>query len=193
MAWSYDARSARYRDMGSGRYLSKGTVVKLRDEAVDAATKEARTLAEKVANGSLSPSDFGAEMRKLMKTVHIAQYELGRGGMNAMTASDRGALGRVLRTEYAFLDKFVRELSAPDLDPVKVADRAALYTESSLKSYHRGLAAAHGIETPDEVPPVHPACRCSLSVSGDAWVWTTADDPCPICSALASQYQGVAA
>lgn len=196
MRWGYDPKSSRYRNLDSGRFMSTKAVVKIRDDIVEKATVEARTLAGRVANGTLSAGDFGSEMRKLIKTVHGAQYSLGRGGVNALTRRDIGGLGRTLKAEYGFLDGFVRDLAAPNLDAAKVAARAELYMESSIKSYERGRASALGVKTPQNVPPLHPACRCSLDYQTEdgkpVVYWRVADGPCPACTAMASAYNPLA-
>lgn len=194
MRWGYDPKSSRYRNLDSGRFLSTKAVVKIRDDIVDKATSEARTLAGKVVNGTMTVGDFGAEMRKLIKTVHSAQYSLGKGGVNALTRRDFGAMGRTLKAEYKFLDGFLRDLEAPDLDAAKVARRAELYMESSIKSYERARAAALKVKPPAVTPPAHSRCRCQLSYQTEdgkpVVYWVTAEDErvCPICTGLASQY-----
>lgn len=195
--WGYDARINRYRDLSSGKLLSRNTVTGYRDKIVDAASKRTSELAHQVASGTITPSDFAAEMRKIVKIVHVAQFELGKGGRNAITATDRGIIGRALRDQYAFLDSFQRDIEAAvkagTVNGEQIANRAALYVEDGVAMHERAAAEARGVELPPESPPVHNRCRCSWrwSIEDGKHVayWVLGDAPCPQCSALASQYQ----
>ena len=193
--WGYNTASNRYHDLDSGKFLSTKSVIRIRDEIVTQAATDARALGEKVASGEISRAAFGDEMRKLIKVANTANYALGRGGVNAMTAQDRGALGSLLRGEYKALDGFLRDVQRKTVEGDAVANRAELFIDASVGAHERGKMAAQGV-TMDEHPPLHPRCACWLSyttnAAGETLVtWHLGDRPCPECSALSERYQGV--
>lgn len=193
-SWSYDDRINRYRDGTTGRLLKKDTVVGYRDAIVDKAATRTAELANAVANGTITPSDFAAELRKITKEVYATQYSLGRGGVNALDRSDIGKLGSALRSQYEYIDRFQRDIEAEKItDATSIANRAELYVESGVSAYEQGNASARGMELPPTSPPVHNRCRCSwrwaIEDGKHVAYWKLGDRPCVICGDLAEQYQ----
>ena len=178
--WEYEAASRRYRDKRTGRWLSHTRMIELRDDYVTAYQSRVTGLAERVMSGDMTLQQWERGMRRELKSLHIGQYELGRGGRKAMTQSDWGRLGAEMRRQYEYLGNFVTEIAAGNLSPAQVAARSQLYLEASTASYERGRAAAHNL-----VLPAYPGdggtrclvnCRCHwrISETEEAWncFWT---------------------
>lgn len=170
----------------------------MRDRVLDTASKEARTLAEQAAKGTISPETFRAGMRELLRNVHGSEAIFGRGGVNAMTPADWGRLGQTLKGEYAYLEGFVTDITT--LTPEQAAARANLYMGGAVQSYEKGVAASLGIE---DSMPVYPGdgstrclgnCRCTwVHVrNGDTMesTWQTEQDGevCQDCAANGRKY-----
>lgn len=196
--WVFDRTVNRYRDESTGRFLAKKTVTSLRDRVLDTASKEARTLAEQAAKGTITPETFRAGMRELLRNVHGSEAIFGRGGVHAMTPADWGRLGQTLKGEYAYLEGFVADIAT--LSPEQAMARAQLYMGAAVQSYEKGVAASFGIE---DSLPVYPGdgstrclgnCRCSwVHVRGGDTIestWQTEQDGnvCPDCAANGRKY-----
>lgn len=187
MPWSYDPRTARYRDSRTGRFLAHETIVQIRDTFAERVRVEMGKVTDAYQSGRLSAGEWKTAMRGQLKNSTIASYELGKGGGEQMTAADYGRVGRALRDQYAYLEKFAAQV--PQMTPEGVSVRAQLYAETAIGAYETGRAQAliqAGVKEAtwhtaadeavcpicepldgvtidlktDELPPLHPRCRC---------------------------------
>lgn len=76
------------------------------DDALAAAERDMRTLAEQLRRREISLPKWELEMRALMKDAHVGAAMLARGGQAQMSQADYGRVGRVLREQYQFLGRF---------------------------------------------------------------------------------------
>jgi hypothetical protein len=202
MPFRWQPTANRWRDETSGRFLGNRQVVALRDEAVAAAGRDARSLAERAVRGEVAPDAFRAGMREVSRNAHTANYLLGRGGVNAMQASDFRTLATSLRTEFGHIDRFAWDVEAGTLSEAQAAARAELYAGAGVRSYEQGVASAWGVEA--ELPG-YPAdggtqclsrCRCSWRLNptehGIAATWVLGGaDPCDGCRQRAAAWNPV--
>lgn len=194
--WGFDVKAKRYRDLSSGKFLGKKSVVAIRDAVVAAATADARALAERAVRGEITTDEFRAGMRVALRNAHVAEYALGRGGVNAMTPSDFGKVGRALRDQYAYLNRFALEIEAGMLSEAQAAARASTYTGAGVTSFEQGQASAWGATTP--ILPGQDCygmgnCRCSLSYKETETTieitWNLGGtNPCPVCQQHAGDF-----
>lgn len=168
----WDKSARRFRHGESGRFVSARTIDRVRDEMLDRSVARVDALTEAFTSGRMSRDAWWLAMRAEIKQVHIAEYLLARGGRNAMTQSDWGRIGRELRTQYAYLERFLAEI--PTLSEKEVAARARLYVAGANSAYSRGQASAWN----NVRLPAHPGdgstqckryCRC-------AWVMGETDE-----------------
>lgn len=165
MAFQYVRSVNRYRDSATGRYVSRATVLDYVERIAQAGSDKAAAYAALVANGELSAADFGLRMRAELKQAYIQEYILGRGGRDAMTPSDWGAIGAMLRKEYNLLNGFVADIEAGNLSEAQIRARANLYFMTARQAYERGNARAHGVPTlpaygRDGSTECHSMCGC---------------------------------
>lgn len=189
--WSWVATSKRYRDE-KGRFVSAAKVRDLRNGYVEQQQVWARDLAGSVADRHMTVQQWERAMRDRTKRAFTAEYLLGRGGTNAMTAADWGTLGSMLKEQYRYLRGFAEDMVAGDLSAEYVANRAGLYFHSATQAFERGRATAWGVEPP-QVPgdggtQCLARCNCYLeykTVEGGVEVtWRTAagSDTCQDCA-----------
>jgi len=173
--WEYDAGSRRYRDKRTGRWLSHNRMIAMRDDYVAAYETRVAGLAERVMSGDMTLQQWERGMRTELKSLHIGQYELGRGGRKAMTQSDWGRLGAEMRKQYGYLNGFASEVATGSLSPAQVATRSQLYVEASTASYERGRAAAHRLVLPaypgDGSTQCRVNCKCHWRITEDQTKW----------------------
>jgi hypothetical protein len=191
--WVFDATANRYRDPKTGRFIGRARMLALRDTFVEAAKETVAELAARVAQ----PGWLEA-MREQLKQVYIDQYCLGRGGRNAMTPSDWGRVGNMLREQYKYLNDFAADIVAGKLSEAQIAARARLYMASSRQAFEKGKTYGAGIPP----LPAYPAdgstacksnCACYWSIeefpNEYRCVWTlTAAEHCPDCLERASKW-----
>ena len=200
--FEWDPRTRRFRDLDSGRYLSHATIVDLRDTFAEAHDTRLRALAHRLATREISVQQWEAAMRDELKAIHVAQYMLGRGGRNAMTAEDWGRVGHVLRDQYAYLRAFAEEIARGQLTEARAGARSEHYARSGTQSMERGRAAAYSgtLHLPaypgDGSTACKGKCRCywRISEQADVWVcrWTrTARESCDTCVSRASAWSAL--
>lgn len=173
--WEYEAASRRYRDKRTGRWLSHTRMIEMRDDYVTAYQSRVTGLAERVMSGDMTLQQWERGMRRELKSLHIGQYELGRGGRKAMTQADWGRLGAEMRRQYEHLRGFAADIAAGNLSPAQVAARSQLYLEASTASYERGRAAAHRLVLPaypgDGSTQCRVNCKCTWRITEDETAW----------------------
>lgn len=196
--WSFDTKARRYRSGETGRFIGKRQVTALRDAVVDAATREARGLAEQAARGEITAEAFRDGMRLAIRNAHAAEFIFGRGGVNSMTPSDFGRLGQTLRQQYAFLDRFASEIEAGTVSEAQASARATMYVNGGTRSFEQGQAAAWGLATAlpcypaDGGTPCLTSCRCSWQIKETETAieatWRVNAEACPGCVARGERY-----
>ncbi len=196
--WSFDVRAKRYRSGETGRFLAKAKVVAIRDTVVDAATREARSLAGQAAKGAISPETFRDGMRLAIRNAHGAEYIFGRGGIPSMTSADFGRLGAEMRRQFTYLDGFAREIEAGLVSEAQAAARAQMYVNGGTKAFELGQSAAWGIEGQLPLMPGDNClgmsnCRCSWSIHETGGMveatWKLGGaNPCGPCQGNAARY-----
>lgn len=175
MAWQWSERSRRYRDTETGRFLSASVVNQLRDGFVEARTTAIDQLAEDLISEAVDVAGWVARMRDEIKLLTLAEYEFGRGGKNSMTATDRGAVGAMVKAQYAYLQQFAREIADGLLSEAKIRARARLYGRSATAAHGRGTTAAYGLRLAQVPGDGQTACltncRCTLRIDEDDEEW----------------------
>ena len=175
-----------------GTFVSEKTLVNVRDTWIKARGPVVRDLAAQLKAGNISISEWVLEMRTELKTVHGAQFVLGRGGLGNMTQSDWGKLGANLRQQYGYLNDFANQTIAnPQWSEGRIAARAQMYLEASSASFEQGRS--RGVGTPSL--PQYPGdgntqcltnCKCYWRIVSKATEWhcywtLQAAEHCPDC------------
>jgi hypothetical protein len=170
--WQWEPRTRRYRESASGRFLGSNRMAGLRDAFRASMAREARRVTAGLIAGDTALPVWVQEMRGVIKTAYIDQYVMGRGGRGAMTQSDWGACGQLLREQYAWLDQFAQATAGGALTAAQVQARAALYIASSTQAFERGKAAAWNL-----MLPAYPGDGSSECRSNDRCVWIITETP----------------
>lgn len=106
--WSREA--ARYRDLSTGRFVARATVTELLEAQVNSAERRLGNLVTAAHEGRVSPAWFAETMRTELRRAHLQNRALGVGGMDRLTQSDYGSVGRKLRDDYARVARLAQEL-----------------------------------------------------------------------------------
>jgi hypothetical protein len=157
----------RYRDVATGQFVAREAVLDYVDRITRSGSNASGVLADLVSDGTLSPADFGQRLKDELKSADIQAYILGRGGRDLMQPRDWGALGNMLKPEYARINQFVADIEAGDLTPGQIRARAALYFQRAREGYERGHARAHDLPT----LPAYPGDGTSECMNGCLCRW----------------------
>ena len=139
----------RYRDAGSGRYISARQVRAELDRFVDSAGRNAaRDLTEQLRAGRIALPEWQTAMARAVKNVNYAAVAAASGGVENMTAVERGRAGAIIREQYKYLRNFAADIESgkQPLDG-RAVRRAESYMASARGAYYEqkraGAAAAH--------------------------------------------------
>ena len=136
----------------AGTFVSQKKMVGLRDDLIANQKERVNDLARRVANGDIRLERWQLEMREIVKENFINQYMLARGGRNAMTPTDWGRLGNMIRGQYRFLDSFAADIANGRYGESGIAARARMYIESSGQAYERANAVTRGMPDLPQYP-----------------------------------------
>lgn len=184
--WVWEPRARRYREKASGRFIDQTRLRELRNLWTDRMLARSDRLVERLAAKEIDLPTWVGEMRNLIKDTYGAQYMAARGGRHAMTQSDWGRVGRMVRDQYGYLQGFARDLAGGRLSEGQAMVRARLYIESSTQAFEQGKRESFGL--PAGALPQMPGdgqtecltnCRCYWHIRelADRWECTWTLDP----------------
>ena len=139
-AWSYDRKTGRYRDE-RGRFLSKDAVGKLVDGRIGKLETQLKGFTRMLTDGSITLEQWQGSVREAIKIAHIQAAIIGHGGRSSMGSAEYGRIGQRLRTEYSYLQGFVRDLLDGRISGAMAVARIGLYAQSVRGSYWEGSEA----------------------------------------------------
>lgn len=197
--WSYDQASHRYRNTSTGRYIGQSTMVGLRDQFIESKKAAGDDLAGRLSRGEVSIQQWELEFRKQVKTAFVDEFVLGKGGRNAMTQSDWGAVGRMIRDQYTFSHEFARDIADGELSLAQIEARGRLYMDSATQAYERGRGASFGGLSLPEYPAdgnqiCKSNCRCSWVIEETdtewrcTWQLSSGGETCDTCLGNAEKW-----
>ncbi len=139
----------RYRDTSTGRYISARQVRGELDRFVDSAGRSsARALTEQLRDGRIALPEWQSGMARAVKNVNYAAVAAASGGVQNMTAVERGRAGHIIRGQYEHLRGFAKEIETgkQPLDG-RAVRRAEMYVQHGRAAFHEqqraGQIAAH--------------------------------------------------
>lgn len=127
----YDPKTRKF--LNGDKYVSHLETREAIDRLLAFIKKESARYAKAFNEGKLSPDEFNFAMRELLKAGHIVSSSVGRGGRERMSVSDWARVGRKIKWQYGFLDRFTQKLKRGV--PINVRSRAAAYVNSVFISY----------------------------------------------------------
>jgi hypothetical protein len=133
--FTWDARSRRYRYADSGKFVPREAMLNLQKGYVETIKGDLQTLGGLVADGKISLKTWQETTAQTIKTLHINQAILGRGGVDQMTPADYLAVGRELRSQYKYLRQFAVDLTQGTMTRAQFEARLNLYANSSNISF----------------------------------------------------------
>lgn len=135
--WSYDRNAGRYRNQ-KGQFLSKKAIGAIVDGRINKLEQQLKGFTEKLINGAITLDQWQGSVREAIKITHIQAATIGYGGKAEMGRSEYGRIGQRLRSEYIYLQGFVRDLIDGRISAPMAMARIGLYAQSVRGSYWQG-------------------------------------------------------
>lgn len=179
-SYTWDRSALRYRDAG-GRFVSRAEVRQALDDALRSLRREMRETTQRMRAGELTVGEWRVQMQQAVKDVHLFSAALARGGWDQLTQRDFGRVGRIVRKQYGYLEKFA--IAIADGLPLdgRVLVRTDLYFEAGRETYHTTEGAAIDPDEFDQERSVlHPADHCDECVDEAEAGWQPRGEVVPI-------------
>lgn len=132
----YGWNGTRYYDLETGQFVSNAAVREGLEGVMDASALQMNALTQQLIDGGISLADWQTGMMQQIKITHTTSAALSQGGWAAMTQSDWGATGQLIRAQYDYLRNFAAEIASgkQPLDG-RALVRADLYADAANGTY----------------------------------------------------------
>lgn len=170
--WTWDRKTARYRDPKTGKFLSLDQVRTWVNQSISASQDVSAGLGSAAAGGALDVQTLEERLREEIKREYIRQYLLGIGGEQAMTPADWGSVGGMIAEQYGHLSDFMYEISEGHLTDAQIQARINMYMNSAREAFERAQAKANKkAEKKEEAWMLGEAEHCEdcLAFAGEGW------------------------
>lgn len=169
--WAPNAGSTgRYVNRATGRYVSELTVRADLDQYIANKAPRFDALANQLRNREISLADWQLQMRNEMRAMHNAAAMVAKGGREQMTPADWGRVGRELRDQYGYLDKWAAQIANGEAPLDGRANvRAKLYGQAARGTYEqerRAVAADKGNDEEMRILHAKESCKGCISFAG---------------------------
>lgn len=131
----WDAKAGRYRWAATGRYLSREAMLNLTRRQIDQTKRDLSTLGNLLTDRKISLATWQEESARALKSLHIRQAILARGGVDRMMANDYLTIARTLKEEYGYLRNFAGDIAGQGMSKAQFDARLAMYADKSRVSW----------------------------------------------------------
>lgn len=143
-SFAWDEKIGRYRDIETGRVISRARVRSLIEESIEASLAHTNSLANLVSEGLMDVDAWHSAMQVEVKREYIRQYLFGIGGRETMTKSDWGKVGSMLREQYKYMNGFADAIASGELTENQIRMRSGMYINSAREAFERANARTAG-------------------------------------------------
>jgi hypothetical protein len=197
--WTWDDRSKRYRDAATGRFITHGRAITLRDFYIEAKKSDMDRLSRRLLGHDIDLQQWTLEMRRQVKDTYLNEYMLARGGRNNMTQRDYGRLGGLLKRQYEYIQNFARDIDAGKASGGQIRTRARMYVNGATQAFERAKAESQGLPRLPQYPgdgqtQCRSNCQCGLHYEEQEDHWRVfwrlgVAEHCPDCVTLSEEWK----
>lgn len=130
--FSFNPATRRYRDNRTGRFVSTEKVRQISQQTINARTQKTDKLTRDLLQKKITASEWEEKMSFEIKNLTIQLYRVGKPDM---TNSDYGRIGQMLRTQYARLRKFSRDIILGTQSEAQIINRSKQYVAKSREAF----------------------------------------------------------
>lgn len=103
---------------------------------IAASEQKMQTLTASLYDGKIDVGEWQITMREELRRINAFQLIAGAGGSKDNVESDDWLkLGTILKSQYAYLEDFAREIAAGNVSAAQANARSALYARSARQSF----------------------------------------------------------
>ena len=159
--FTWDAAAGRYRG-ANGRFVAASRIEALGESYITgAAIANVENMTQRFIDGGIPLEVWQERMKQEIKDTYLVELQIGRGGRNALTYSDWGRVGQLLREQYRYLRNFAEEIKAGNLSAAEIMRRAKMYANGAKRAFWIGKTAAmEGAGFDEERRDLSPAEHC---------------------------------
>lgn len=164
--YKWNPRAGRY-IAPSGRFVTQGAVQAAIEGAIKRSTQRITDASEALQAGRITLGQWQREMRRGVKDVTLYSAASVKGGWAQLDQRDLGRVGRIVKSQYGYLDRFAAQLASGKVRADgRFTERAKLYTRSGRQTVHLfGRVAARGRGETLERSVLESGHPCGLCVS----------------------------
>lgn len=169
--FTFDRNAQRYR-RSNGRFLAKSDMLGLLKQLNDKGSKAIQSKTTKLIEGKIELNMWLNSIAKTLKTQHIQQYLLGRGGEAMLVDDDYDRIADRVKNEFKYLKGFAQAIKDGKLSDAQIRARMQLYigaTDQTRKLAQRQghIVAGHDEERRVLAQVKH--CPSCLSHTAKGW------------------------
>lgn len=174
-AYGWDKRLGRYRDEVSGKFVSRDRITTLLEERVNAAEQRLGNLTAAYQAGKIAPSVWAVAMREEIKTIHLQNIALARGGWDRLTQQDYGRVGAAVKQIYPKIAGSAADIAAGTVSEAQMTGRITNYVGSARALYYQaereGMAQTPGMVTIERrvLDPAAQHCGDCVTYASRGW------------------------
>lgn len=172
----------RYVDAASGRFVSRTAVRSAIDAALASTGRRMQALTVALQRRTISVERWRLDMRREIKNVHLYSAAAARGGWAELTQAELGRVGGIVGEQYAYLDRFARDLQAGRVRrDGRILSRVQMYAQAGRRTYHMTDARIH-LEHgyTEERSIVHGGESCTGCLDEEARDWVPIGELIPV-------------
>lgn len=143
--FEFDARSHRYRNAETGRFVRYAEVLKLADEEVNRLEIRLSGHARLLNSGKIGVGEFQTRMAESLKESHLRMAMLGAGGKKAMNPAQYGHVGQQLRKQYEYLYRFGKVLEGQTLTEARSSSDGIFHPTDFAQILRRAKSYAKSV------------------------------------------------
>lgn len=121
----------------SGRFVTQAAVQAAIEGAIKGATRRTEIASDRLRSGEITLGAWQREMRRGVKDVTLYSAASVKGGWAQLGQRDLGRIGRIVKSQYGYLDRFAGQLASGKVRPDgRFTERAKLYPRSGRQTVH---------------------------------------------------------
>ena len=180
----FDRKTNQFR-AANGRFIRREAIRAEIEKAVDVVGRKAETIAKDLNAGKINLPEFQIRMKENLKSAHILSASVSKGGYRSMSPSDWSKVGNELKKQYAYLNKYARDIELGRVSPVQIENRAKSYSNAIRAVYANGEKEAFkSIGKTEARRALHSLESCSECASWAAKGWVGIDEIAPLGSLI---------
>lgn len=136
-AYGWDKGLARYRDQVSGKFVSRERITGLLEQRVNEAEGRLANLTAAYQSGKIAPSVWAVAMREEIKTIHLQNIALAKGGWDRLTQQDYGRVGAAVKAIYPKIAGSAADIQSGTVSEAQMLGRLTNYVGSARALYYQ--------------------------------------------------------